>query len=481
MRPKTPAQYKIPYEISDRPLDGDITGKGGIPIIIQAFRGMNLPDACNANLTCPRKIRADCTPGQIVETIVLGIMLGAECVEDLDKFCDDPATEKMLAYPPTSSRTVRDWLEKHHDGEAIEELSETAQQLELMAIIPPATTSSERLSAVLGVSAREAVKRLPTGGPRVATIVQGATIVESCQQSAKVTYEDSESYQSIVATWAESNTILAVEFCDGNVPACMSSLACARRAFAELPKGVVSFSFSGDSACDNNELLEWLDDKNRTDGPKAKIEYVVSAKMVEGLSKAVKAVPENEWKLYAKGSDDTLKQWCDLDYVPSLPSAKKGAKPRRYIAMRFLKAQGELFADGHDRKHFALVTNRVGSGYKIIQWNREKVGSIEHVHNEMKNYLAVGRLASQQFEANATWFIANAIAYNIFSALRLTEDHAAKRVVSIKSIRFDLFTNSARCTRFSRKITLRFSGEESWIKRVMKLLKAFPVRVQATG
>jgi len=481
MRPKTPAQYKIAYEISPKPLDGDITGKGGMPIISQAFRGMKLPGACDANLMNLRKIEAGYTPGQIVETMIIGIMLGADCVEDLDNLRDDPVSEKILGYSPASSRTVRDWLDKHHDGKAIEELNEKSQQLELKAIIPPPTESLARFSGVLGVSAREAAKRLPSGTPTVATIDLDATIVESDKRSAKMTYEGYKGYQPMVAAWAESNTILAIEFRDGNVPAMMNPLTCTRKAFSELPKDVVSFAFRGDSACDNNELLEWLDDENRSDGPKAKIEYAVSARMVEGLSNAAKAVPEDEWKNFGKEADGTLKQWCDLDYVPSMPTEKKETLPRRYIGMRFLKAQGELFADGHDRKHFAIITNRAESGEKVIEWHREKAGTIEHVHNEMKNHLAAGRLPSQKFGANTAWFIANAIAYNIFSALRSAEEDADSRIARIKRIRFSLFTSSARLTRFSRKITLRFSGRESWIKRVMKLLKAFPVRVQPTG
>ena len=67
------------------------------------------------------------------------------------------------------------------------------------------------------------------------------------------------------------------------------------------------------------------------------------------------------------------------------------------------------------------------------------------------------------------------------AALRLAADDPESRVMRIRSLRFDLLTVSARLTRFSRKITLRFAGTPAWVGRVIRLLEAFPCRVQPTG
>jgi hypothetical protein len=54
-------------------------------------------------------------------------------------------------------------------------------------------------------------------------------------------------------------------------------------------------------------------------------------------------------------------------------------------------------------------------------------------------------------------------------------------VARIKTLRFEFLTAGARLTRFSRKITLRFAASREWVARIIRLLAAFPCRVQPTG
>ena len=188
-----------------------------------------------------------------------------------------------------------------------------------------------------------------------------------------------------------------------------------------------------------------------------------------------------KWRTLQREADGTLRQWAELDYVPALPSENKAARPRRYIGLRLLKAQGELFEDGNDRKHFAIVTNRVEAGDKVVQWHREKAGTVEHVHDELKNALAGGRMPSQKFGANAAWFAIQAICLNVMAALRAAAPEADLRTARIKRLRYRLLTAGARLSRLSRKIVLRFAAPRAWVAMILRLLNAFPCRVQPTG
>ena len=344
---------------------GAVTGMGGVAVASRAFRGMRLPGACDANLGPLRKIEKGYTAGQMVETVVAGLMVGADCAEALDRLQGDEAVARILGYKPASVRSVRDWLEKCHDEGLVRRARETAGELALKASIPEPSTGLHALQAVLGVSAREASARLPDGSPRVATVDADATVVESGKRAATWTYTGEKGYQPMVAAWAECGVVLATEFRDGNVPAAMAPLACIRQAFAELPSCVRTYGCRGDSACDNQELLGWLDDEQRPGGPSGTIYYAISARMVPDLAEASRAVPDSGWTTFGKDEDGTLRQWAELDYVPGLRGERRSARPRRYIGLRLLKAQGELFDDGHDRKHFAVVTNRTERGDKV--------------------------------------------------------------------------------------------------------------------
>lgn len=481
MRTKTPVQWKIPYAISSEPMPGVVTGLGGIAVASRAFRSLNLPGACEANLGAMRRIAAGYTAGQLVETLGVASMLGAECVEDVDRLREDGAVEKMLGYKPPSGRAVRDWLEKHHDESEVRAARARAEELDLKASVPEATTGLRGLQAVLGTSARAAAKHGEGGVPRLATVDLDATIVESHKRSAYWTYTGVKGYQPEVAVWAEAQVILATEFRDGNVPAAYDPLSCAKAAFAQLPATVEQVAFRGDSACDHGELLAWLDDEQREGGPAGRLAYAISARMVEPLAAAARGVREEEWTTFDTEADGVRRQWAELDYVPALPSERKDARPRRYIGLRILKPQGELFDDGHDRKHFAVVTNRTERGHRVLEWHREKAGTVEHVHDELKNALAAARLPSQKFGANAAWFAIQAIAFNVLCALRAASPDPELKTARIKRLRYRLLLVGARLSRLSRKIVLRFAATRAWIAMIRRLLSAFPCRVQPTG
>ena len=127
------------------------------------------------------------------------------------------------------------------------------------------------------------------------------------------------------------------------------------------------------------------------------------------------------------------------------------------------------------------MTNRTERGDRVIEWHREKAGTVEHTHDEMKNALAAGRLPSQKFGANAAWFAINALAYNVLAALRAAAPEPELRIARVKTLRYQFLLVGVRLTRFSRKITLRFAAPRAWVDRMRRLLEAFPCRIQPTG
>jgi hypothetical protein len=76
------------------------------------------------------------------------------------------------------------------------------------------------------------------------------------------------------------------------------------------------------------------------------------------------------------------------------------------VTIRIRKRQGELFADGPQAKHFAVVSNVwEWETKRLLEWHRNKAGTIEAVHDVLKNELAAGVLPCSRFGANAAWLI----------------------------------------------------------------------------
>ena len=54
----------------------------------------------------------------------------------------------------------------------------------------------------------------------------------------------------------------------------------------------------------------------------------------------------------------------------------------------------------------------------MIEWHREKAGTIELVHDILKNDLGAGVLPSKYFGANAAWVRLAVMAHNVLTALK---------------------------------------------------------------
>jgi hypothetical protein len=78
--------------------------------------------------------------------------------------------------------------------------------------------------------------------------------------------------------------------------------------------------------------------------------------------------------------------------------AERGETAALRGGLRLRKRQGGLFADGSSVLHLALLSNIWDwEPVKLIEWHREKAGTIEGAHDVLKNELATGALPSKYF------------------------------------------------------------------------------------
>ena len=480
MKAPIPVLEKTPFALDSEPLEGHHTSRAGAGLATRIFRSLKLPGVCAANLPGHRTTRAGFSPAQYVETACTGLLLGIERLEDLDVLRADETLTRVVGYQAPGARAMRDFLEKFHDAELVEAARREAQENRLIAFVPEANAMHRGLLNVLAAAGRKCAER---GEPKLAaaTIDADATVVESWKRGATFAYTGVKGYQPVVAMWAEADAVLAAEFRDGNVPARHRPLDVVRAAFQALPAGIGSFAFRGDSACYESGLLGWLRDEQRAGGPRGPIGFAVSAVMSPELLAACRKIGEKQWTTLAVESNGVLRQWAELDFVPSDVYEQKDSKPLRYVGIRIAKSQGELFDDGTQFKHFAICTNRDLPGGDLIDWHRAKAGTIEHVHDELKNALAAAAMPSKHFGANAAWFLLNCIAYNLASVLRAAVPEPEFRTARIKRLRFHFFSVAGRLVRDRRKIRLRLAATREWIGLMMRLFKKFALRTVSTG
>jgi hypothetical protein len=476
---RLPLLHKTPFVLDERPLYEATSPHAGLLSVSRAYRSLGLPDLVAANL-CLRRRQRGFSEAQFLEVISLLQVVGGECPEDIPLLTEDDCLARGLGYRPPKATAVREFLERFHDKD-LEKLR-PERQVQKSFIFPSSRPVAALQEVQSGLVRRIAKRYEKQGQPqRIATVDQDATIIESHKQAAYYHYEQGRGYQPMVAVWAEADLVLADEFRDGNVPAKQDPLGCAKLAFAALPESVTQRYFRGDSACHENELLDWLKHPDREKEPGGRIGFAVSAVMSEPLAEALRRVAAADWKTFGKEEDGTLRQCAEVDFVPGDHYEHKDSEPLRYVGLRLLKPQGVLFADGSDRHFHAVLTNQKTEGGRLLDWHREKAGTVEHTHDEVKNELGGKHVPSQRFGVNSAWFKIALLTYNIVSAIKGLCLDGEERTARLKRFRLLLIHVAGRMNRNNCVMGLRLCNNAAALKRMQKVWKVFELPTQATS
>jgi len=431
---------RLPFEIDDTIDPTLVTGRAGVPLLIELFRQLGVAQTIDAEVAIKQRQRG-LPPSQLVESLLVLWASGGDRCQDLTTLREDQALATLLGHPLPAATTVRDFLEAFHieDGP-------------LWAAGPAATIPLESAPlAGLDRANRTLIAGLQRGArTQTATLDVDATLVESHKDAATVAYDGTRGYQPVVVLWAEQDVIVHDQFRDGHVPAGCGNVRVLEQAVGNLPQGVMQRFLRADSALYETAVLRWCEAR--------KIGYAISADMSTPLKAEILRLPETAWQVEQE-EPDAIRSWAEVAYVPDDGDHRKG-RPclRRYLAVRVQKRQGHLFADGSSVHYFAVVTNREGDGLALLQWHRQKAGTVEHAHHVLKNELAAAALPSGKFGANAAWFRLNVLTYNLLTALKRLTLPGDLRTARPKRLRFLLFNTVGKVVAHARRTLLRLTG-----------------------
>jgi len=269
-------------------------------------------------------------------------------------------------------------------------------------------------------------------------------------------------FQPVINYWVEQDLILSDEFRDGNVPAGMDCLTSFLRATRALPHSVETIYFRSDSAAYQHKLLDLMRDGIELYGKHVPVYFAISADVSEALRGKIVSLSDCAWKplrrLTEKGLIEGRKEWAEVEFIPTASSVKKDMKPDRYLAIRIRPWQGELFSDGNSYHYYAVVTNRWEmEGEELLRWQRERCGSVEKVHDVVKNDLAGGVMPCGRFYANAAWWRLNCLCYNVISIMKRKGLSKSFWPVRMKALRFHLIGVAGKVVSHARMTFLKIT------------------------
>jgi len=441
----------LPFKLVEDESGEALTSFGGLPLVIETCEALGLPGLVNRHVRIKQRDRGY-RESKYVESVIALMAAGGDCLEDMEQLRSDAGLKLLLGEMP-SAEAVRFFLYAFHDEKLL------AQRPLEGAFIAEET---EPLKGLWEVN-REVVLKASRGEkPKEATVDQDATVVESHKEQSQVTYLGGRGYQPVINYWAEQDLILSDEFRDGNVPAGMDPLSPFLRAVKALPQSVETVYFRSDSAAYQHKLLDVMREGIELNGKKVVVYFAISADMTEALKGRITSLSEGAWKplrkVTEKGLIEGRKEWAEVEFIPSAASVKRDMKPDRYLAIRVRPAQGELFSDGNSYHYYAVVTNLwERDGEELLRWQRERCGSVEKVHDVLKNDLAGGVMPCGRFFANAGWWRLNCLCYNVISVMKRKALPPTFWPARMKALRFHLIGVAGKVVSHARSTFLKLT------------------------
>lgn len=120
-------------------------------------------------------------------------------------------------------------------------------------------------------------------------------------------------------------------------------------------------------------------------------------------------------------------------------------------------------------------------GDRLLTWHRAKAGTVEHLHDELKNGLGGGHMPSQRFNVNAAWFKLAILTYNLASAIKALCFDPEERTARFKRYRLLLVNIAGRMNRNNCVMSLRLCASSKTIARLRKVWSVFDLPTHATS
>lgn len=437
----------LPYAIEVVDDDAAVTAHAGLPLVLETMRKLGMSAKLDTELGI-RQRNNGATDSAKAEAIVLLMAAGGDCISDIDVLRADKGLQRLIGAELPTQEVLRTFLYAFHSDKLIND-AQCRRAPGDVAYIPAETSALQGLGRVNIALTHEVAHRMKVTS---ATLDHDATIQESHKRDAMAHYQGGRGYQPSMLYWVEADQILGDEYRDGNVPAAMANLPLIQKGFSSLPASITRYYLRGDSALYDQAVLKWLADEDRKNGPKGFIGFSISADMSKELRAACMALPDDEWKLVEERANETVFA-ADVEFTPG--DWPKDAKPLRYVAVKFIGRQLELDGKVHI-KHLAVVSNRRDmQAADLLTWHWQKAGTIEHVHDVIKNELGGATPPCGRFGANAAWFRFARLTYNVLSAMKQLALPPSMETARPKKLRFSLFSLPARITSHAGSLVMK--------------------------
>ena len=87
-RRRSPTENPLPFQLDPEPATETLTSYGGVPLVVQAFRSLGLPQAIQQHVRIKERERGY-DEATFIESFVILNAVGGECLEDFEQLRAD--------------------------------------------------------------------------------------------------------------------------------------------------------------------------------------------------------------------------------------------------------------------------------------------------------------------------------------------------------------------------------------------------------
>src|SRR5580765_4750135 len=107
-------EQPLPFQLDPEPNTEVLTAFGGVPMVVQTFRSMRLPQTIRSHVQIKERARGY-DESTFVESFVILNAVGGECLDDFQRLREDAGLAEMVGHEIPSPEAARKFLYAFHD------------------------------------------------------------------------------------------------------------------------------------------------------------------------------------------------------------------------------------------------------------------------------------------------------------------------------------------------------------------------------
>jgi hypothetical protein len=360
-------------------------------------------------------------PGRKVATVVTGLLVGAECIDDLSVLRAG-ATGRVLPTKVMAPSTVGTWLRSLTFGH-VRQLDKVT---ELMLTRAWAAGAGPADAAM--------------------TIDVDSTICEVhgyAKQGAAYGYTRQRGYHPILAVRADTGEILHTRMRKGSANTMRGAGRFIRETVGRVRRAGATgpLTLRADSGFWSHKVMQACGDHD--------VRYSITVRQTRQVRAAIDGIDEAAW--------------VDIDYTAGgraqVAETTLGKHQRRLVVRR-TRLTGQQAQLWPDWRHHAFVTDRADSAVELDADHRHHA-VVELAIRDLKHGAGLVHCPSGVFNANAGWLVLGALAHNLLRWTTRLGGITTGPIVA-KTIRRRYLTIPGRITRSARRTTLHLPSRWPW-------------------